>query len=154
MKEEYSFRYGKLLYLNTTSSEDECFVYIGTEKYHIAIRLKPFGKFSNVKELSTFLKKVEQTLWYSYTRGLSFLEGLYYVLEVNKSLNDNILITPLSMEMKIKKDEEGYCIAEKGIRIKLISNNKFKNRYDPFLCYMPVKFKMETEKVETTIAKQ
>lgn len=151
MKEEYSFRYGKLLYLNTTNSEDECFVYIGTEKYRIAIRLKPFGNFSNVKELSTFLKKAEQTLWYSYTRGLSFLEGLYYVPEVNKKLEDNILITPLSMEMKIKKDEEGYCIAEKGIRLKLISNNEFKNRSDPFLCYVPVKFKIKTETVEATI---
>ena len=151
MKEEYSFRYGKLLYLNTTNSEEESFVYIGTEKYRINIRLKPFGNFSNMKELSTFLKKVEQTLWYSYTRGLSFFEGLYYVPEVNTKLEDNILITPLSMEMKMEKDEEGYCIAEKGIRIKLISNNEFKNRYDPYLCYVPVKFKM---KVETIIAKQ
>ena len=149
MKEEYSFRYGKLLYLNTMSSEDECFVYIGTEKYRIAIRLKPFGNFSNVKELSTFLKKVEQTLWYSYTKGLSFLEGLYYVPGANKKLEDNILITPLSMGMKIKKDEEGYYIAENGIRLKLISNNEFKNRFDPFLCYVPVKFKMKTETVET-----
>lgn len=152
MKEEYSFRYGKLLYLNTTNSEDECFVYIGTEKYRIAICLKPFGNFSNVKELSTFLKKVEQTLWYSYTKGLSFLEGLYYVSEVNKKLEDNILITPLSMEMKMVKDEEGYYIAENGIRLKLISNNEFKNRFDPFLCYVPVKFKMKTETVETVIA--
>ena len=154
MKEEYSLRYGKLFYLNTTNSEEESFVYIGTEKYRIAIRLKPFGNFSNMKELSTFLKKVEQTLWYSYTRGLSFFEGLYYIPEVNTKLEDNILITPLSMEMKMKKDEEGYCIAENGIRIKLISNDEYLNRYDPYLCYVPVKFKMETEKVETIIAKQ
>ena len=72
MKELYNSKYGKLLYLNTTNSEEECFVYIGTEKYHITIHLKPFGNFSNIKELSTFLKKVEQTLWYSYTKGLSF----------------------------------------------------------------------------------
>ena len=151
MKEEYNSRYGKLLYLNTTNSEDECFVYIGTEKYRIAIRLKPFGNLSNVTGLSNFLKKVEQTLWYSYTRGSSFLEGVYYVPEVNKTLEDNILITPLSMEMKIKKDEEGYYIAEKGIRLKLISNNEFRNRYDPYLCYVPVKFKIKTESVETII---
>ena len=151
MKEPYNSKYGKLLYLNTANSEDECFVYIGTEKYHIAIRLKPFGNLSKIKELSTFLKKVEQTLWYSYTKGLSFLEGLYYVPEENKTLENNILITPLSMEMKMKKDEEGYCIAENGIRIKLISNDEYLNRYDPYLCYVPVKFKMETEKVETTI---
>ena len=150
MKEPYNSKYGKLLYLNTTNSEEESFVYIGTEKYHIAIRLKPFGNLSNIKEMHTFLKKVEQTLWYSYTRGLSFFEGLYYVPEVNKTLDDNILITPLSMEMKMKKDKEGYCIAEKGIRLKLISNNEFKNRFDPYLCYVPVKFKI---KVETIIAK-
>ena len=152
MKELYNSKYGKLLYLNTTNSEEECFVYIGTEKYHITIHLKPFGNFSNIKELSTFLKKVKQTLWYSYTRGLSFLEGLYYVPEVNKKLEDNILITPLSMEMKMEKDEEGYCIAKKGIRLKLISNNEFKNRYDPYLCYIPVKFKIKTKTVETIIA--
>ena len=149
MKEPYNSKYGKLLYLNITNSEEESFVYIGTEKYHIDIRLKPFGNLSNIKELSTFLKKVEQTLWYSYTRGLSFFEGLYYVPKENKTLDNNILITPLSMEMKMGKDEEGYCIAEKGIRIKLISNNEYLNRYDPYLCYVPVKFKI---KVETIIA--
>lgn len=152
MKELYNSRYGKLLYLNTTNSDSECYVYIGTEKYRMSICLKPFGNFSNIKEISTFLKKVEQTLWYSYTRGLSFLEGLYYVLDVNENLEDNILITPLSMEMKMEKDEEGYCIAEKGIRIKLISNNEYLNRFDPYLCYAPVKFKMKIEKAETIIA--
>ena len=151
MKAPYNSKYGKLLYLNITNSEEECFVYIGTDKYMISIRLKPFGNLSKIKELSTFLKKVKQTLWYSYTRGLSFLEGLYYVPEENKTLDNNILITPLSMEMKMEKDEEGYCIAEKGIRIKLISNNEYLNRYDPYLCYVPVKFKI---KVETIIAKQ
>ena len=149
MKELYNSKYGKLLYLNTTNSEDECFVYIGTEKHRINIRLKPFGNLSNIKELSTFLKKVEQTLWYSYTRGLSFLEGLYYVPEANKKLENNILITPLSMKMKMGKDEERYYITEKGIRIKLISNDEHLNRYDPYLCYVPVKFKI---KVETIIA--
>ena len=54
--------------------------------------------------------------------------------------------------MKMEKDEEGYCIAKKGIRLKLISNNEFKNRYDPYLCYIPVKFKIKTKTVETIIA--
>ena len=77
---------------------------------------------------------------------------MYYEPKGRKSLEDNILLTPLSMEMKFKKDEEGYYIAENGIRLKLISNNEFRNRYDPYLCYVPVKFKIKTETVETTIA--